>query len=336
MPAKCPKCGKSVSEDAPSCSRCDQPLFTAHAPPPSPSSYTEQAVEVPKRHPMLKWAGVGFVGFVILGIAIGPKQPAGTEGVTSSPRQATTEAPAKVVPRYVSEISPEQFKAECRPISGPMYGARCFGKRVLWVGKVTGVSDKYIHADVDGDSFDLIPGIPITSYIKSINNNDFNIYATVEFTGTIGERNIVTPDIINAEVLKITVPASVGKAAQEADSQKRKEERDARAAAEEQATAEEYAAKWSVTPDEYRRAAKGINSAAHTCKDLASKVAQYDWESQGFFHGDLGSWKLINSGEAILEGDNLRMKNGFGVWKIVRYKCKYDVTLSRVSLLSAR
>ncbi|MEI6558329.1 MAG: hypothetical protein WCO00_07955 [Rhodospirillaceae bacterium] len=291
-------------------------------------------------NPSLKWIGGGFIILMLVGVVSGHNNIKQTDGPTDTRDHPAT--PTSSVRTAESQLSPEQFKNDCAQITGPMYDVKCRGKIVIWTGKIQSFAQDHLHALVNGAGFDLFPRGAVSDFIRKQNNPEFDVLSTIEFKGVIGDRNLFTPDIKQVEALRIVIPSSVGRAEQTAEDEKRsqearvrREEREREESAKLQETANIYAIKWGVSQDAYLRANKLVLTAAHKCKDMASKRAQYDWESQGFLtHSDLDSWKLINEHEAVVLGNNLRMKNGFGVWKISRYTCKFNTQTDSVTLLS--
>ncbi|MCG5242462.1 hypothetical protein MCW82_22045, partial [Azospirillum doebereinerae] len=95
------------------------------------------------------------------------------------------------------------------------------------------------------------------------------------------------------------------------------------------------ATSWGLPLDAVLRGKKAADIAAVHCKSEAKKLARFEADSS-FWASDLSSWRMDSANLVIVTGNNLKMKNGFGVSRSVEYRCGYDLNTRDTVVLSVQ
>ena len=93
---------------------------------------------------------------------------------------------------------------------------------------------------------------------------------------------------------------------------------------------QEWANKWGITVDEYRALANAKSSAVASCVVEVTKYARWTAEQHGYDY----SWSAVDAHRIRIDGQNVRMTNGFGGARDVSYSCVYDINTKEASVES--
>jgi hypothetical protein len=221
-------------------------------------------------------------------------------------------------------LNPQYFNDNCDSASKKIFEANCKGKKISWFGIVSRASKgDAVHIEVtneDGSALKSSLSIDSKSLSKYISEKE--VGKLIEFDGIIFAQNIIYPDIENISFVKIETADESVKRLKKVEEAKKIElkriEEAKKLELSENLMNFEYIKKHYLTMAQIRCERDVENNALNN----------FEWFNSR--HDRFIAVGVYSPGVLSLMGDTIKFQNGLGAWKIMEYRCEYDVKTEKV------
>jgi hypothetical protein len=210
-------------------------------------------------------------------------------------------------------------------VSKEIYEKNCKGKKISWFGIVSSaLKGNAVHIKVtneDGSALNSSLSIDSKSLSNYISEKD--VGKLIEFDGIIFAQNIIYPDIENISFIKIESDAELANRLKKIEEAKKIELKRIEEAKKlellENLMNFEYIKKHYSTMAQVRCERDVENNALNN----------FEWFNS-FMQDRFIAVGVYTPGVLSLVGDKIKFQNGLGAWKIMDYRCEYDVRTEKV------
>lgn len=162
------------------------------------------------------------------------------------------------------------------------------------------------------------------------NQNPKNYKISARIIGALVILGGVVLSVYGHNLGKERASAEAAKQAEIAAVKKKEDEERTRREKEQLAKDIETAKLWNVSIEQYREGDKNRINAWSSCAAAVRSMAK--WSSDIEYNHDW-SWSTDGSDIRIV-GRDVKMQNGFGAWRNVRYECKWNILTNSTSVIN--